>query len=840
MPAGVSFISRRTAAAGGGAARISHRDRFFTIEGHPVASNADIRVDQIAFPPTILCNCPTSVKVTLINRGNAAPVRNSADGKFEVCLQSSGFQVETGDIYRQRVGGGGEQPVQILPPGQTLVVTFTNVVFRRAGSLQVTACADCAGVYPHAGGSHYEISNDRHTQPCLKAKVDVIAAAWLRVDHLEIDLEDSLGNRSRNVAQLCPGGRFVAVATVSNRGCLDAQNVTALLTILDPSGNLVAAANQVLPVVPQQMSVPLEFHGAVPVPNAFPAAYAFRVCLDFTNRIQPQCSRQFLCLTSATIAVVRPGGPGPAVTFFVNGGPIFPGSPIPITWGIQDDCSDLGDVTARVTLKATGDLLYDSGAARGPIPVPPLTYGGEGSGSIPPAVIGRPTAANAADALYQVGDTMLHIEITGTGRNPGPYVADTRLTIAPESVDASWWTWDPPGPCAHPPPGPCLVWKSPYNIGGTLTNRSQGAVTFSAPTARFTEYDDDAAPPAPTGQVYDAPPSSPGDLTLGATVHFVWPNIIQDWAWLLSDVQGAGGIQFTVWRIVGPMQKDFGYEAAVALSDEFGNAYVLRVRLDPDVVLYGAKWADALEAVANVTLGIGLVLAGLKAADSLLFSWAAPALMLLAVAAFSVASVFGEDATDPPVPDFDYLKPVPLVPPKAPDQFPAEATAIRAVLELLGRIAVAFDALRRIERKVLGARIDGSAEGVKIQTDGHNAALNLLTKAAAQFPNAVAEAIRWLAAAKLLLSEAVLNETLAKVRQDGLPDSFRGVWVKAGLPENALPALQAILRSSVGPAKISTLEVALRSASDALDRVVRNAEAGSSTTTVEVEGIAPA
>jgi hypothetical protein len=166
---------------------------------------------------------------------------------------------------------------------------------------------------------------------------------------------------------------------------------------------------------------------------------------------------------------------------------------------------------------------------------------------------------NVATALYSVGDKLLHIEITGTGRNPGPYSADTKLTVAPENVDSTWWAWDT---LASP-----LHWKEPYNVGGVLTNRSQGGAAFTIGFARFTEFDDDVTPPTATGNVYDPPLPPSAILPSAASTHFVWRSIIQTWTWLATDTFSVGPYQIVVARIVPPRMRDFGYQTDAALSD---------------------------------------------------------------------------------------------------------------------------------------------------------------------------------------------------------------------------------------------------------------------------------
>ena len=119
---------------------------------------SDIQVREILFNPPVLCNCPTTVKVVLSNVGNAPPAPTSRDRKFEVCLKSPAFRAETDDVYRLRVLGG--EQVQQLLPGQTLVVPFRNVVFLHTGRQEVTACADCKGLFPQSGPPQFEIGND--------------------------------------------------------------------------------------------------------------------------------------------------------------------------------------------------------------------------------------------------------------------------------------------------------------------------------------------------------------------------------------------------------------------------------------------------------------------------------------------------------------------------------------------------------------------------------------------------------------------------------------------------------------------------------------------------------
>jgi hypothetical protein len=796
-----------------------------------MAAGSNIRVHNITFAPQILCRCPTPVKVTLINVGSAAPAPVSTDGKFEVCLHSPAFDIERAGTYRVRVGGGERGAV--LPPGRTLDVLFTDVVFLQAGVQTVTACADCEGVYPRSGGPGFEIHNDPHTRPCLTVNVKIVKAAWLALVDFEIDLADSLGNRNRGVTQLCPGGRFVAAASVGNRGCADSPPTTSLLTLFDQNGAVAASYSQPLPPVYPGTVVPVEIAGTVPVPvNPAGAAYSFRLCLDFFHAVQPQCSWQLLCRVTPPLPVVPPGGPGPRVIFFVNGGPVYPGIPVGLSWGLQNDCSDVGSVTARVTLQPGGQLLYDSSATVGPLAVPPLGLNGEGVLTNGPAVasVRRPADPALAAALYQVGAKTLHVEITGTGRNPGPYAADTQLDIVAEDVDGSWWDWDVATAT--------VSWKESYDVGGTLTNRAQGGERFDVNAATFTETDDTTMPQPPP-RTHDFPNPAPGGVAAGASARFDWTGLVQDWDWVVSDSQTVAGHTIAAIGYANPLyfQKTFEYRVDLALTDEFGNAYRLpaapaaraaAVRAAPapghpddlihaflnDLVAPDKQQAAARAVAASLGQSAAIVLMFAAAEHGGIFGAFFVALFFYeALALGAMAQVNYEKAKDPPVPDFDYLVAVtaaPAPPPRLPPEVPPELLPLRSVAELLARVAAAQGALGTIEGKLLGARIDGSAEGLELQGDGYAAALSLMTMAAEQLPNAAAEAIGILAAHKALRSEDEINAALAAWRRDGLPAAFRDLWVKVGFPETALPQFEEIIRSPLWPKRIPAFEASLR------------------------------
>jgi hypothetical protein len=764
---------------------------------HAMALQSDIRVREIKVSPPVYCNCPTKVKVVLVNMGTAAPATNSLDGRFEVCLRSPAFQTETGNVYRQRVLDEMNQ----LLPGQTMTVEFTNVIFWRTGKQEVTACADCQGIAPAAGPRQFEIVNDVHRHPCLKIQVDVIPAAWLRMEQVVLDLEDSLGNRNRNVQTLCPGGKFVAVATVRNVGCTPAQNFVARLEVKDPAGVVLLVVNvSVLAVLPH-VPLDVEFRGTVPIPNAPGAAFIFSVCLDVNHVIAPQCNRLRLCLATPPLPVAM-AGPGPLASLIINSAsasPLNPGQRIPISWSLQNDCSDVGNVRARVTLKATGDLLYESRV----VPVPP-----RGSGGDLFAFIERPMAAAVARTLYQVGQKMLRLEITGTGNDPGPYVAESPLTISGEAIDDSWWDWDLVSST--------LNWKVPYTIGGTFTNRSRGGTTLDLNSVFFREFDDDAGPPVPTGETFAAAP--PGALTPNSSVGLTWNNIIQDWVWL--DMVG--------FRVIGPFVRDFGYEATLQLTDEYGNALALVVRLDPGCGVSAEKqlfcdWMIQAAAIATAAL----IAAGIAFAIPIAGPYISLGLLAVASAALGVALAHAYKANDPPVPDFSYLivaAPQPRLVPPLLENLPSELAALRSFLELVDRITSSSESLNQGKNKLMAARIDDNPEAIQLQLEACRKSLHVIKMASNYLPAALAEILSLLKAKKALPAEDEMRAEFTKMRGQGIRAELRDLWTRNGLPEDSLGHLEALVRSTQDSKVLPSVRRAFHALTDILLQLTQRTE----------------
>jgi hypothetical protein len=85
-----------------------------------------------------------------------------------------------------------------------------------------------------------------------------------------------------------------------------------------------------------------------------------------------------------------------------------------------------------------------------------------------------------------------------------------------------------------------------------------------------------------------------------------------------------------------------------------------------------------------------------------------------------------------------------------------------------------------------------------------------------------------LTAANVLPSAATVNENFTEWRKNGFPTAVREAWIRGGQPEEMLTELASVFRSPNWPSEIPSIEISLRKMSDALMRVVGNAQEESS------------
>jgi hypothetical protein len=499
-------------------------------------ANCDIRVVAVVIPsPRGIAKGPCSLNamVRLENIGPGQPTFNNSANQFEVCLASTAFAAEGGHVYRSRI----TVTEGMLKQDQFVGVHFSGVVFRQSGVVQVTATADCGGL---AGLS---ITNNLRTQPSMQVAVVVVPVAWLWTEQVQFGLTDASGVQAAPVTTICPGQPYWVQATIKNLGLATAPASTATLTVSDSSGSVLATLDSPVPPINPSFQQVVTFQPSAPAPTPVgntTLGLTAQVCADSKAVVPNQCDRAHLC-SQGSASVEQAGQATPEVTFsLVAGQTIFPGMPVAIDWGIQNGCLDLGSVKATISFEGTP--LYTSA----PIHVGLQSSGGEQGVSVSPA--GQ--RQQMLNDFWQINppkgqQQTLQLQITGTGKNAGPYSALITFAIAPETITPGQWQWNP-APTSPDNQGG-MDWNSSYDVSGVLTNTAKGGESMTA-NLLFAEFDDtNGLPGTPTGQTFT---TSLSNIAANGTAAAQWSGLKQTWQWLVP----------AVWIIDGPTLKNLGYQ----------------------------------------------------------------------------------------------------------------------------------------------------------------------------------------------------------------------------------------------------------------------------------------
>jgi hypothetical protein len=680
----------------------------------------DLVIDSIVLPPWVTAPCSTKIQVVVRNAGLAP-----APYPFEVCLQIAAF-VEEPFVpeWFERVGIPWEGP-SALAPGQTASVQF-DLGFPCRPQAWVIAEVDCKG----------QVTGNLRSDPRKAVFTLVRLVPWLATE-VEIGRQDSAGVITWDVSPLCPNLPMAVRVTATNRGCADAAASTTRLTVGGPSGQ-IAQVDWPTGKLPAKQTV--RFSYLVKLPTPPPANVTVEACADIGGVVAGQCDTASLCRSvSPQISTMGTGAPGPFLVDVV----VRPGETPTTTWSLRNDCSDLGQVLAEI-LVGSHQLAT---SARQVAPLEKVTE----------QIILKVSPA-AASSVWTVGQHFMELRITATGL-PGKTFVHTANLVCNLELPRFSFVWDKP---ASP------TFRKVYSVAGTLTNTSfLSAMMPSAIT--ITEATTTAGVTA-AGAFSVAPPA---EILPTKTAAFKIPDRSQIWTW----------INPTTFQLAGPTVATFTYSVTFTLTDEFGNVYpavspTSMPVLTVNVAVPANKLALQAQAAAELAAAAAALAAGL-----VVFSLA----MLAAFALWGLAIRHKALADDPPVPDFDYHERVTVSP--QPYEFPSDdapawAEPLAATLMLIERVAATHQALTLIEPKILGARIDGAAEALRMQADDYRAALARLQAAAAELPNAAAVAAEQLAADARWGADALAAGLQAWRSGSGVGPA-REAWRDAGLPEDA-------------------------------------------------------
>ena len=304
---------------------------------------------------------------------------------------------------------------------------------------------------------------------------------------------------------------------------------------------MLASATRVTPAVPDGATVTVTFLTTLTSapPVSPPLSVKATVTADSTGAVTGQCDRLRLVRSVSKPVRQAATGSAPKVSFSVDG-PIVPGQAPSVTWSIVNGCADLGAV--RATIRFSGSVIYTSQV----FAVEPLASAGEQG-----AVIPKVADPAIASGLNLIGTHTLDLTVDAFGNDPGPYLASATLTVVPDAVGPSWWTWAAPTATAS--------WKAPFTVLGRLVNR--GVASFTPVAISIRER---PGPGPSTGVLTPADTFSTSLLDPGLSLASVGLGlVVKSWTWTSGPD----------WSRSGPTSLPFVYTAEFDLNDEFGNAY---------------------------------------------------------------------------------------------------------------------------------------------------------------------------------------------------------------------------------------------------------------------------
>jgi hypothetical protein len=357
---------------------------------------SDLAVRTIGLPATVMAPCPTPVDVEIINLG-----ADPAPFPISVCLAvlpATGDAVlsEAVELVRGTEG-------QALPPMGTEALRF-SVSFPCVTQARLRATADCLAP---------KVPNNAASTPSQDVLVQPIAAAaWLSTD-FRLGVRDATGGTIWDPAQLCLTSDLVVEARITNRGCAWSGNSFTELQLSGRGGYPLTAMKHVTPGIAPGKTYVWQFLLPMPSSPVPLASLGISVCADTTNLVTGQCDRASLCKTINHPVSTQAGSP--SVSFSVDA-PIRPGGSPQVSWGLDNDCSDLVSVTA--TILFGGTVVYKSKS---------LAVGPSGKTGEKGAVIPKVTDPAIAAAVYRIGTQTLDLRIDASGNDPGPYHATATM-----------------------------------------------------------------------------------------------------------------------------------------------------------------------------------------------------------------------------------------------------------------------------------------------------------------------------------------------------------------------------------------------------------------------------
>lgn len=448
---------------------------------------------------------------------------------------------------------------------------------------------------------------------------------------------------------------------------------------------------------------------------------------------------------------------------------VVPGQPISVRWALRrtsDTYAFNADLKAGVIAQVLIDglLAYTSP----PTPVDPSAE----QTIAPQEALLADFSPSLEKVVYKTGYHPVSLHLRGIANN---YWLASQLQevvrVRRETIDSSWWEWISP---LHQE----LEWKTSYSMTGRLVNKSAwGLMSTAYLTLTDTGYDGASLSTlGPTGL-----------MNLGTKVPLVSAPITKDWAWFVK------GAHFPK----GPRHKSFVYVVEFTFLDNYGNSYeaVASSEVSVRVSVSDKKLAAFAVAWGLTVTAAGFALAGAAAAATIIGGIAAAPLFATAAGFYAAALIAYVVANDPPEPDERFLERVEVSRLELQGGFEREASAIRLLVELIGRVLTADGVLTEIHGRLLGARLADNIEGVQLQTQAYEDVERLLIDGVAVLPETIERVIGELG--PTLASERFQEAARVWV-QEGLPENIRQEMIDGGISEAGIDDFDAVVSSREG------------------------------------------
>jgi hypothetical protein len=454
-------------------------------------------------------------------------------------------------------------------------------------------------------------------------------------------------------------------------------------------------------------------------------------------------------------------------------GPVKPGQPLQVSWSVVG-VTNMGNVTATITLGAT--IVYSSK----PLPVKKYLYvlGYSGAGEVLTLSF-APTDAAVKAGLYLIptnpfGVTELVLTVVGDGADKGPLTAVAWLRVQPETLDASWWSWDSLGPD--------LIWNIPYTVAGSFTNQSPWSQMNVRLTLLETVLDSNLFNPT----------TDRGTVTITTGVgqnptHVEFASIDQDWSWITCPSGSSNG----------PHDESFNYSVVVNMQDSWGNVYpALTIGPLWELVTVPHNKRELQDgAVSAFGASVGAAISGGILG---IFSFGVGAGVAAAVGTGLAALAAGlcTQAQDPPAPDFDFydnakvlVYPLGKIPPEEA-QLPATMAFLGDALECVALM----DAMSQTEGKLMGARMKKNEKAVAHQVAAHEDFRKRLMVTAKKLSSGVKRTTKELDA-ELAFSVSNTRAAIRYLQVYGIPESLQKTFEQLGCPCTNEGTLQQFVKS---------------------------------------------